>query len=60
MYYRVESLALPKARTFKDLKKAVNFAKSLAEKTAHEVTVRAIGKGYFTSQELYTFNKKPY
>ena len=58
MHYRVESRALPRARTFRNREKAVAFAKELSKKTPHEVRVRIVGASYaFDNQVLYIFNK---
>jgi pterin-4a-carbinolamine dehydratase len=58
MYYRVESAALPRVRTFKDYKKALAFARALAEKTAHEVQVVLVSGGWNRHHVLHVFNKK--
>jgi len=58
MHYRVESAALPRVRNFKDYKKALEFAKALANETAHEVQVVLVSKGWDNRRVLHVFNKK--
>jgi hypothetical protein len=58
MHYRVESRALPKARTFRNLEKAVAFARDLAKKTPHEVRVIVVNASYtLSNRALYIYNK---
>jgi len=58
MHYRVESGALPRARTFRNFEKATSFARELAKKTTHEVRVISVGASYtFDNRTLYIFNK---
>jgi len=60
MHYRVESIALPRAKTFKNGDKAVSFAKELAKKTAHEVRVVIVSRSSaFGNPVLYVFNRRP-
>lgn len=60
MHWRVESIALKRARTFKSSYKAVAFAKELAKKTPHEVRVVFVSIGSpFGNEVLYIFNRKP-
>jgi hypothetical protein len=57
MHYRVESVALPRAKTFKNGDKAVAFAKELAKNTAHEVRVVIVSRSSaFGNPVLYIFN----
>jgi hypothetical protein len=59
MHYRVESVALPRAKTFKNGDKAVAFAKELAKKTAHEVRVVIVSRSSsFGNSVLYVFNRR--
>jgi len=59
MHYRVESVALPRARTFKNIEKAVAFAKELAKKTEHEVRVRIVSRSSALGTPLlYVFNRR--
>jgi hypothetical protein len=58
MHYRVESAALPRVRTFRNLEKAIAFAKDLAKQTAHEVRIRIVGGSYSINHSvLYIWNK---
>jgi len=59
MHYRVESAALPRVRTFKNRDMAVAFAKSLAQKTSHEVRVVFVSNHpYFDNPVLCAFNRR--
>jgi hypothetical protein len=59
MHYRVESIALPRAKTFKNGDKAVSFAKELAKKTTHEVRVVIVSRSSsFGNPVLYVFNRR--
>jgi hypothetical protein len=59
MHYRVESVALPRAKTFKNGDKAVAFAKDLAKNTTHEVRVVIVTRSSsFGNPVLYVFNRK--
>jgi hypothetical protein len=58
MHYRVESAALPRVRTFRDYKKALAFARTLANETAHEVQVVLVSGGWDNYRVLHVFNKK--
>ena len=59
MHYRVESIALPRAKTFKNGDKAVAFAKELAKNTAHEVRVVIVSRSSsFGNPALYVFNRR--
>jgi hypothetical protein len=58
MHYRVESAALPRSRTFRNIEKAIAFAKNIAKQTTHEVRVRIVGGSYSINQSvLYIWNK---
>jgi hypothetical protein len=58
MHYRVESAALRRAKTFKSIEKAVNFAKNLAKQTTHEVRIRIVVGSYSINHSvLYIWNK---
>ncbi len=60
MHYRVESLGLPRAKTFKNVDKAVEFAKALAKNTPHEVRVVIVSRSSaFGNPVLYIFNRRP-
>jgi len=59
MHYRVESAALPRPRYFKHCKTALAFAKSLAQKTSHEVRVVFISNHpHLDNPVLCAFNRK--
>jgi len=59
MRYRVESIALPRAKTFKNGDRAVAFAKELAKKTPHEVRVVIVSRSSaFGNPVLYIFNRQ--
>jgi len=60
MHYRVESVALPRVRTFRNRDKAVAFAQELAKKTPHEVRLVLYTSGSgFGNPVLYIFNRRP-
>jgi len=59
MHYRVESIALPRVRTFRNRDKAVAFATKLAKSTPHEVrVVLYTGGSGFGNPVLYIFNRR--
>jgi hypothetical protein len=58
MHYRVESAALPRVRIFRDYKKALAFARALANETGHEVQVVFVSGGWDNYHVLHVFNKK--
>jgi len=58
MHYRVESVALPRARTFRNSEMAVAFASALAKKTPQEVRVVLVSAGRGNIL-LFVYNKRP-